>query len=486
MAAGSENQPASNGSGVQTPSRLLDDLIAIVGRDHVLWGEDLPAAHLSEPRGLFQGAALAVVRPGSTAEVAAVLAACDRTGTPVVPQGGNTGLVGGQTPFEHGREILLSLTRLTRVRNLDPTSNTITVEAGVTLAQVQAEADRVDRLFPLSLASEGSCTIGGNLATNAGGTAVLAYGNARDLVLGLEVVLADGRVLAGLGKLRKDNTGYDLKHLFMGQEGTLGIITAATLKLFPKPRARETAFVGLASPAAALAFLTLAQGVATVTTFELIPRLGIELVLAHTPSRDPLGQPHAWYVLLEITALEAGGLAETLAGLLAQASQEGIIDDATIAASLDQRDDFWALRENLSSVQGREGGSIKHDVSIAVAQIPAFMTEAEAAVLAHMPDARIVAFGHVGDGNLHYNLSQPRGANKAAFLSRWAEMNAVVHAAVARHGGSVAAEHGVGRLKHDLLTTVKDPVALAVMRTLKSALDPKGILNPGKVVSPSP
>ncbi|UDL95772.1 FAD-binding oxidoreductase [Lichenihabitans sp. PAMC28606] len=463
-------------------AELVEQLAAIVGAAHVVTDSDIMAPHLVEPRGLYRGSAVAVVRPGTTAEVAAILALCHRTRTPVVPQGGNTGLVGAQVPFEHGGEVVLSLRRLDRVREVDAISGVMTVEAGVTLARVQSVAEDVDRLFPLSLASEGSCTIGGNLATNAGGTAVLHYGNARDLVLGLEVVLADGRVLSGLNKLRKDNTGYDLKHLFMGQEGTLGIITAASLRLFPRPRSRETAFIGIAGPDQALALLALAQSAATVTTFELVPRIGIDLVLTHTTSRDPLAAPHAWYVLLEISSPERRDLIGTLEALLADALDRDLIEDAAIAASLDQRDDFWRIREDLSSVQGKEGGSIKHDVSVAVADIPSFMAEAEAAVLARMPDVRIVAFGHVGDGNLHYNLSQPKGADKAAFLGRWHEMNAIVHGVVARYNGSVAAEHGVGRLKRELLETVKDPVAHAVMRALKATLDPRGILNPGKVL----
>ena len=465
-------------------SAVLDRLASITGPQHVLTDPDLTGAHLVEPRGLYRGAALAVIRPGSTAEVAAILAVCHATASPVVAQGGNTGLVGGQVPFEHGREIVLSLRRLDRVREVDATSNVITVEAGVTLARVQAEAEGVDRLFPLSLASEGSATIGGTLATNAGGTAVLAYGNARDLALGLEVVLADGRVLSGLSKLRKDNTGYDLKHLFMGQEGTLGIITAASLKLFPKPKARQTAFIGVASPAAALALLTLARDHATVATFELVPRIGVDFVLAHTASRDPLATPHPWYVLLETVSAEPTGLANATDAFLEEGLERGLVTDAVVAASLDQRDAFWRIREDLSAVQGREGGSIKHDVAVPVGSIPAFMEEAEAAVRARMPDVRIVAFGHLGDGNLHYNLSQPVGADKDAFLARWGEMNAIVHAVVARYAGSIAAEHGVGRLKRGLLPGIKDPVALEVMRTLKAALDPLGILNPGKVIGP--
>ncbi len=467
-----------------TDAEFLERLAAIVGAAHVLTQEDDKAGYLVEPRDLYRGRALAVVRPGATSEVAAVLALCEATRRPVVPQGGNTGLVGGQIPDGTGRAILLSLARMTRVREVDPTSNTMTIEAGATLASAQDAAAGADRLYPLSLASEGSCTVGGNLSTNAGGTAVIAYGNARDLVLGLEVVLADGRVVSSLGKLRKDNTGYDLKHLFMGAEGTLGVITAAVLKLFPKPRAIETAFIGIASPARALDLLALAQAQAGagVTTFELIPRVGVDFVLRHAAgSRDPLEAPHAWYVLLELSSTQERGLDETMAAILETALAAGVIDDATTAASSAQRDAFWSLRERLSDVQKNEGGSIKHDVSVPVARVPEFIEAASRVVLEREPDGRIVAFGHVGDGNIHFNVSQPVGGDKAAFLARWEEINAAVHAVVLAMGGSISAEHGIGQLKRDLLPGAKDAVALDVMRAIKRALDPNGIMNPGKV-----
>jgi FAD/FMN-containing dehydrogenase len=441
--------------------------------------------YLVEDRGLYHGRAFCVVRPGNVNEVSRVVALCDETNTKIVPQGGNTGLVGGQTPHESGDEIVLSLGRLTAIREVDVSSNTMIVEAGVTLLRAQEEAEKLDRLFPLSLASEGSCTIGGNLSTNAGGTAVLAYGNARDLALGLEVVLADGRVLSTLSKLKKDNTGYDLKHLFMGAEGTLGIITAAVLKLFPRPRARATAFVGLASPRQALALLTLAQQRAggSLVTFEMLPRIGIDYVLRHSPgARDPLSGVHAWYVLLELASQAETGLDEAAETLLADALDKAIAEDAAFASSLDQRNAFWRLREHLSEVQKHEGGSIKHDVSVPVAAVPEFIQNATAAVEAALPGARVLAFGHLGDGNIHFNVSQPIGADKDAFLARWHEINDVVHAIVARYAGSISAEHGIGRLKRDLLPKVKDPVALDVMRALKRTLDPKGLLNPGKVL----
>jgi FAD/FMN-containing dehydrogenase len=464
---------------------LLSRFGDIVGTRHVIAEPADMERYVVEDRGLYHGRALCVVRPGDVGEVARLVALCDETNTKIVPQGGNTGLVGGQTPDESGDEVVLSLTRLTAIREVDASSNTMIVEAGVTLLRAQEEAERVDRLFPLSLASEGSCTIGGNLSTNAGGTAVLAYGNARDLVLGLELVLADGRVLSHLSKLKKDNTGYDLKHLFVGAEGTLGIITAAVLKLFPRPRARETAFVGLAGPREALSLLTLAQERAgsSLVTFELLPRIGLDFVLRHSPgSRDPLSGPHAWYVLLEFASQAERGLQETAEAVLSEALERGIAEDAAVAVSLDQRKAFWRLREHLSEVQKHEGGSIKHDVSVPVAAVPAFMKDAKTAVEAALPGARVLAFGHLGDGNIHFNVSQPLGADKAAFLARWHEINDIVHAIVASYGGSISAEHGIGRLKRDLLPNVKDPVALDLMRALKRTLDPKGLLNPGKVL----
>jgi D-lactate dehydrogenase (cytochrome) len=380
---------------------------------------------------------------------------------------------------------VLSLARLDRIRELDPASNTMTCDAGVVLANAQAAAAQADRLFPLSLGAEGSCTIGGNLSTNAGGVGALAYGVARDLVMGLEVVLADGRVLNNLNKLKKDNTGYDLKNLFVGAEGTLGIITAAVLKLFPRPHAVETAFVGVPSPAAALALLTLIRErtAATVTSFELIARIAIDFALKHgTGIRDPLGTAHPWYVLLELSSQSPASLRSATEDLLAAGIERGLVGDATIAASLEQSSMFWRIREQLTDSQKPEGGSIKHDVSVPVADIPAFMQEATAAVTALIPGARVVPFGHMGDGNVHFNVSQPVGADKEAFLKRWYEVNDVVHAVLARYNGSISAEHGVGTQKRDLLPKVKDAVALDLMRALKRTLDPNGILNPGKVL----
>jgi D-lactate dehydrogenase (cytochrome) len=424
-----------------------------------------------------------LLRPGSVGEVAAILKLTNETGTPLVPQGGNTGLVGGQIPLDG--ELLLSLTRLDKIREVDPASNTMTCEAGVVLAKPQAAAADVDRLFPLSLGAEGSCTIGGNLSTNAGGTAALAYGIARDLMLGLEVVLADGRILQLLQKLKKDNTGYDLRHIFVGAEGTLGVITAAVLKLFPRPRAVETAFVGVPSPAAALKLFHLAQARAdgTVTSFELIVREIVEFAIHHGHGvRDPLAGKHPWYVLMEVSSQYSDGLRESLEHLLAAAIEQGIVIDATIAASLEQTKAFWHLRHVLPEIQKPEGGSIKHDVSVPVAVVPDFLAEASAAVQALIPGSRPVPFGHLGDGNIHFNVSQPVGADQEQFLARWGEVNAVVDKIVLKYHGSISAEHGIGLLKRDSLPKVKDKVELELMRGLKRLLDPNGILNPGKVL----
>ncbi len=466
-----------------TDPALLARFAAIVGDSYAITDPQAQLPYLVEMRDLYRGRSPMVLRPGSVAEVAALLKLANATGTPIVPQGGNTGLVGGQTP--HNNEIVLSLTRLDRIREVDPTSNTMTCEAGVTLQRAREAAAAADRLYPQLLPSEGTCTIGGNLSTNAGGVAALAYGIARSHALGVEVVLADGRVLNNLNKLKKDNTGYDLKNLFIGAEGTLGIITAAVLRLVPRPRAVETAFVGVPSPEAALTLLTLATESAGggVTSYELMTRAGLEFVLQHAAgTRDPLGAPHPWYVLIELSSQAKTGLRDVMEDVLAQGLQRGLIVDATIADSLEQAKAFWRIREMFGEVQRHVGGSVKHDVSVPVAAVPAFLKEADAAVIALIPGARPLPFGHLGDGNIHYNVVQPVDADKAAFLKRWDEVNAVVFAVVKKYGGSISAEHGIGVMKRDLLPTVKDPVALELMRGLKRMLDPKGILNPGKVL----
>ena len=467
------------------PEPLIQRFKAIVGDRYAITDTNDQAPYLRDDRGLYIGRTSLVVRPANTEEVAAVMALAHETGTPAVPQGGATGLVGGHVPHETGAEIVISLNRMTAVSAVDPAGNTMTVDAGVTLQQAQDAASEVGRLFPLNIGSKGSCTIGGNLSTNAGGTQAIAYGMARDLVLGLEVVLADGRIWHGLRTLKKDNTGYDLKHLFMGAEGTLGIITAAVLKLYPAPRSIEAAWVAVPSAEAGLALLNAAQERAgpSVTGFELMPRNLFDFVLKHLAgARDPLAEPSPWYCLMELSSASASGMRETLEEILAAGFEEGIVTDAALADSIDQRNGFWRLREGMSEVQKMEGGSIKHDVSVPVAAVPAFIAEAVAACLAYMPDCRPVPFGHLGDGNIHFNVSQPVGMDKAAFLDHWDRVQTIVHDIVAKHGGSISAEHGIGRMKRDLLPGVKDPVAMDIMRQVKAVLDPKNILNPGKVL----
>ncbi|MEH2519582.1 FAD/FMN-containing dehydrogenase [Bradyrhizobium sp. AZCC 1610] len=464
------------------PAGLIAKFRAVVGDKYAVTDAADIAPYVTEERDLFHGRSPLVLRPGSTAEVSAICKLASEHKIALVPQGGNTGLVGGQTP--HHGEVVVSMRRLDKIREIDPASNTMTCEAGVVLQIAQARAAEVNRLFPLSLGAEGSCTIGGNLSTNAGGTAALAYGVAREMALGLEVVLADGRILNGLSKLKKDNTGYDLRNLFIGAEGTLGIITAATLKLFPKPHAVETAYVGLRSPAEALKLLSISQNEAagSLTSFELLADIAVDFSLRHgIDIRDPLASKHPWYVLMELSSSRDDARA-ALESILAKGMEEGIVDDAVIAANLSQRAGFWKLRDEMSAAQKPEGGSIKHDISVPVAAVPDFIEEANAAVVKLIPGSRPVPFGHLGDGNIHYNVSQPIGGNTADFMSRWHEVNEVVFAIVLRMGGSISAEHGIGVLKRDELPDVKDKVAIELMRGIKAMLDPLGIMNPGKVL----
>ncbi len=463
---------------------FLSRIAAVVGPNGLITDPTAMAPYLDEERGLYHGRAQLVVRPASTAETAEVVRLCAEAGIGVVPQGGNTGLCGGAVPS--GEQVLISLQRMHRVRAIDPANFTMTVEAGMVLQAVQEAADAAGCLFPLSLGAEGSCQIGGNISTNAGGTGVLRYGNTRELVLGLEVVLPDGRVWDGLKSLRKDNTGYDLKQLFIGGEGTLGIITAAVLKLFPKPRDRQTAFCALTDLEAAVALLARARATTgdQVTAFELVSRIGLELGCAQMPGvSDPFDAAHQWYALLELSSSRPeGDLGESLEALLEAAMEAGEVADAVIAASLDQRLALWRIREAVPEAQKRDGASIKHDVSVPSSAVPAFIRRATLAVEAAMPGIRAVPFGHLGDGNIHFNLSQPIGADREAFLGDWERMNRIVHDIVVEMKGSISAEHGIGLLKKEELAHYAAPVELELMRRIKAAFDPKAIMNPGKIL----
>jgi D-lactate dehydrogenase (cytochrome) len=464
----------------------LSALKSIVGPVGFLESAADVEPYLVDFRKLYHGRSALVLLPASTREVSAVLAYCCAHAIGVVPHAGNTSYCGGPVPDESGTQIVLAMRRLNRVRAVEPLNYSMTVEAGCVLAAVQDAAERAERLFPLSLGSEGSCQIGGNLATNAGGTTVLRYGMARDLVLGLEVVLADGRVLDTLRTLRKDNTGYDLKSLFLGSEGTLGVITAACLKLFPKPVQYATALIAVPDVATAVELLATVRSASAdrVSTFELIPRIGIELTSRHIAGvSDPLERPYPWYVLAELTSARADDdLNATLEMVLASASERGQALDAVVATSLAQREALWRIRESIPEAQTREGASIKHDVSVPVAALPEFVAQASAWVAENVAAARLVAYGHVGDGNLHFNLSQPVGGSAATFLARRVEIQRAIYDLALAMRGSFSAEHGIGRYKIGELEHYRSAVELDVMRALKRALDPQGILNPGKVL----
>jgi FAD/FMN-containing dehydrogenase len=465
---------------------LLNDLRRVVG----------PHGHLDQPgdiepflvdhRKLYRGATPLVLRPDSTEQVSAIMRLCNEARVGVVPVGGNTGYCGGATPSGDGSQIVVSMARMRRIRCVDPLNYAMIAEAGCVLAEVQAAAAAADRLFPMSLGSEGSCQLGGNLSTNAGGTAVLRYGMMRDLILGLEVVLPDGRILDGLQPLRKDNTGYDLRDLFIGAEGTLGIITAASCKLFSRPASTVTAFVGIADPQHAVTLLSRLRSFTgdAVSTFELIPRVALELVLEHIPNTaNPLDTRHDWYLLVEVGM---GRHDESLSGAiemeLAAAMEEGQIGDAAIATSEAQREMFWRLRETIPEAQRRIGASIKHDVSVTTSELPHFIVEASELVRSISPGGRIVSYGHLGDGNLHFNISRPADGDDDEFLQLTPNINRAVHDLIARYGGSISAEHGIGQLKRDELVRYKPPVAIELMRSIKQAFDRNGIMNPGKVL----
>jgi FAD/FMN-containing dehydrogenase len=465
---------------------LVERLKAIVGERGLVTAEHERKPFETDWRDQYHGRAAAVVKPASTDEVARVVTLLAQEKIAMVPQGGNTSLCGASVPDASGTQVIINLSRMNRVRQVDPDNNTMTVEAGCILETLQGVADQHGRFFPLSLGAQGSCEIGGNLSTNAGGTAVLRYGNTRELVLGLEVVLADGRVWNGLRGLRKDNTGYDLKHLFVGAEGTLGIITAAVLKLFPKPRSRATAFVAIEDPAAAVTLLgKLRESCGErITGYELIARVCVDLVLKHMPAtRDPLPTRHPWYVLVELSDSAPGdAVGELLEASLGEAAEGGLIIDAMIAATEAQRDALWQMREDISESQKLDGVSIKHDVSVPVSRVPDLIAKATAALEARFPDIRIVAFGHVGDGNIHYNCSKSERQDAAQFFAEAPQVNHLVYEVVNALGGSISAEHGLGVMKRDEIKLYKSPLELDLMRSIKRTLDPYGLMNPGKVL----
>ncbi len=465
----------------------LDELKAAVGSGSWLDSPEDLVPYLVDFRGLYRGATPLVLMPRDSRDVCRILEICNRREAAVVPHGGNTSYCGAATPDESGAQIVLSMRRLNRIRRLDAADYSMIVESGCTLAEAQGAARTVDRLFPLSLGSEGTAQIGGNLSTNAGGTAVLRYGMMRDLVLGLEVVLADGRIISGLKSLRKDNTGYDVKSLFIGAEGTLGVITAASLKLFPLPADTATALVGVDSPQHALDLLGVLRSAAgdQVTTFELLPQLAVELTVKHIAGvADPqdLGTP--WYLLIELTSPNPRqNLAVLLADELHQAAADGVVKDAMIATSIAQALAMWKLRESVPEAQRHHGASLKHDISVPVSSVPKLIEEGSALVRRLVPEGEVVGYGHLGDGNLHFNVSQRPGTDKAAFLQRGGPLEDAIFDLVDSLGGSISAEHGIGRLKAAEFAGRADPVELAVMHDLKRALDPKGILNPGKVLA---
>jgi FAD/FMN-containing dehydrogenase len=467
--------------------KIEERLLAILGNEGLMLSAEAMAPFLVDHRELYHGRALAVAAPRTVEEVSRLLAWCNDERIGVVAQGGNTGYCGGATPDESGREIVLCLRRLARIRSVDALNYSLVAEAGCTLHEVRAAAEAAARLFPLSLGSEGSCQIGGNLSTNAGGLSVLRYGMMRDLVLGLEVVLADGRVLPCAQALRKDNTGYDVKSLFVGAEGTLGIITAANLKLFPQIRSSATAFVALPDIQSAVALLSelRAQSGERVSSFELIPRIAVELTARHIPLvTDPLDKPHPWYVLCELSSSEEGNaLTSVLERALGAALERAAILDAVIAQNERQRQALWRLRENIPEAQRRDGASLKHDLSLPITVLAQFVARAAAWLDANVPEGRLIAYGHVGDGNLHFNLNQAPGADRMLFLAREAAVKRAMHDLVRDFGGSFSAEHGIGQLKVGELARYAPPVELEVMRAIKHALDPRGILNPGKVLA---
>lgn len=467
------------------PADIVSQLAGLIGPDAVIGEASRMGGFLHEPRKRFHQPASAVALPSSVEQVQAIVRWANETGTGIIPQGGNTGLVGAQVPLR-GDEVVVSLQKLDRIRSVDTAAGVMTAEAGVILENAHHAAEAEGMIFPLWLGSQGSARIGGLLSSNAGGVNVLAYGNARELTMGVEAVMADGRLYQGLNALKKDNTGYDLKDLLVGAEGTLGIITAATLKLFPKPEDYETTIINLAGPEVALTlFQQLRERIGgRLNAFEIVPHLGLDMQLRHGMlDRNPTAGPSPWYALIEVARMR-GGEPGTLMAAIEAAFADGLIDNAVFAESLADRTRMWAFREQMSEVQSKEGASIKHDVSVPIAAVPQLIAEGSAAAERLFPGIRPVPFGHMGDGNIHFNFSQPVGADGKAFMAQADEaMHEAIYEIVLRLGGSVSAEHGIGQLKRELLVQVKDPVALDVMHAIKAALDPRGILNPGKMLS---
>lgn len=462
---------------------LIERFCNIVGESNAITDQDEIAPHLVEGRGLYQGTSQLLLKPGSTAEVSAILKLANDHKISVLPQGGNTGLVGGQVPND---DIIISLSRMNRIREVDVIGGVIVAEAGIILANLQAAAEKHDLLFPLSLGSEGTCQIGGNLSSNAGGSAVLAYGNCRDLCMGLEVVLPSGEIWNGLRRLKKDNTGYDLRDLFIGAEGTLGIITAAVLKLYPQPIGQEVMYIGLDSPSDALELFNIARKLCgpSLTGFELMPRFGVEITVKNIEGcRDPLADPYLWYVLVEISSGQSEQAARDLAeAFFIEGNEKGFAKDGAMAENESQKAAFWKMRESMPDAQKPEGGSIKHDISVPIAKVPDFLEIASQEVSKYMPDIRICAFGHMGDGNIHYNISQPIDAQSHEFLSHAKAINEIVHSIVLQMNGSISAEHGIGQLKRDELAGIREPIEIELMQGIKRTFDPNGIMNPDKVL----
>ena len=465
---------------------IIETFQDLIGEEHVITDKTLMRPFMVEWRDRYVGDAACVLCPGNTQDVSKIISIAYKENIAIVPQGGNTGLVGGQIPDRSEAQIVLNLSRLNKVRDISKDNNSMTLEAGVTLSKAQEIALNHDRLFPLSFGSKDKCQIGGNLATNAGGLAVLHYGNARSLVLGLEVVLADGQIWDGLKTLHKDNSGYSLKDLFVGSEGTLGIITAACLKLFPKPVEKITAFAGIPNLDDLNAFYSLSRAIAGqhLTAFEILPDIAIELLNKHLENATrPLKQTYPWYVMMELSSsYESDHVKEQCTKIIDEALSAKLINEGIVATSDDHAKQLWNMRSRMSNVQKMEGGSIKHDVSVPIMYIPEFITRANDLVQLMIPGCRPIPFGHFGDGNIHYNITQPANMDKNVFLAKWESINTAVHEIVVDLNGSISAEHGIGQMKKDLLKDIKSPLELKLMQDIKKVLDPKGILNPGKLI----